>query len=132
MRALSVRQPWAWLILHGGKDIENRSWETMFRGQVLLHAGKTLTKAYHREVSHWAEGEFGIIVPELDDMPRGGVVGVVTIAGCVRESASRWFNRDCFGLVLRDAEPVPFYPCNGMLGFFDVPRTVQQLRGMTA
>lgn len=132
MRALSVRQPWAWLILHGGKDIENRTWETMFRGQVLLHAGKTLTKAYHREVSDWAEGEFGIIVPELDDMPRGGVVGVVTIAGCVRESTSRWFNPGGFGFVLRNAEPVPFYPCNGALGFFDVPRTVQQLRGGAA
>ena len=39
MPALSIRQPWAWAILHAGKDIENRSWRTAFRGEVLIHAG---------------------------------------------------------------------------------------------
>ena len=34
MKALSIRQPWSWLILHGGKDIENRSWRTNVRGPV--------------------------------------------------------------------------------------------------
>ena len=38
MKALSIRQPWAWLILHGGKDIENRTWATKLRGRVLIHA----------------------------------------------------------------------------------------------
>lgn len=35
MIALSIRQPWAWHILHSGKDIENRDWPTKFRGRVL-------------------------------------------------------------------------------------------------
>lgn len=34
MKALSIRQPWAWLILHAGKDIENRVWQTRFRGEL--------------------------------------------------------------------------------------------------
>lgn len=42
--ALSIRQPWAWLIIHGGKDIENRTWPTRFRGRVAVHAGKGMTR----------------------------------------------------------------------------------------
>ena len=44
MKALSIRQPWATLILHGQKDIENRSWATRQRGQVLIHASKGMTR----------------------------------------------------------------------------------------
>jgi hypothetical protein len=40
MKCLSIRQPWAWAILHGGKRIENRTWNTTYRGPILLHAGK--------------------------------------------------------------------------------------------
>jgi ASCH domain len=36
---LTVRQPWAWAIIHGGKDVENRSWRTKYRGPLLIHAG---------------------------------------------------------------------------------------------
>jgi hypothetical protein len=47
MKALSIRQPWAWLILHAGKDIENRDRKPRnpalhFRGSFLIHAGLTL------------------------------------------------------------------------------------------
>ena len=37
---LSIRQPWAWLIVNGYKDIENRTWSTRFRGKVLIHGMK--------------------------------------------------------------------------------------------
>src|SRR3972149_11819690 len=40
MKALSIIQPWAWLIVHGHKPVENRRWPTSFRGQFLIHAGK--------------------------------------------------------------------------------------------
>jgi hypothetical protein len=39
-KAISVRAPWWWFILHGGKTHENRDWYTSFRGSVLLHASK--------------------------------------------------------------------------------------------
>ena len=38
MKALSVRQPWAWAVARGHKDVENRSWTTAHRGPLLLHA----------------------------------------------------------------------------------------------
>ena len=40
-RALSVPQPWAFAILWGGKNIENRTWETQFRGRIWIHAPKS-------------------------------------------------------------------------------------------
>lgn len=45
MKALSIRQPWSWLIANDHKDIENRSWPTNFRGCFLIHAGKKIDKA---------------------------------------------------------------------------------------
>jgi len=42
MKAILIRQPWAWLIVHGYKDVENRTWSTKYRGPILIHAGKTL------------------------------------------------------------------------------------------
>ena len=49
MKALSIRQPWAWLILNAGKDIENRSWYTSVRGRVLIHASKGMTLAEYED-----------------------------------------------------------------------------------
>ena len=39
MKALSIQQPWAWMILYGTKRVENRTWATSFRGPFLIHAG---------------------------------------------------------------------------------------------
>jgi ASCH domain-containing protein len=38
--ALSLRQPWAWLVVNGYKDIENRSWRTNHHGPLVIHASK--------------------------------------------------------------------------------------------
>jgi hypothetical protein len=43
--ALSVRQPWAWAIVSGYKDVENRSWPTNYRGTLFIHAGQRLDRA---------------------------------------------------------------------------------------
>lgn len=119
MKALSVRQPWAWLIIHGGKDIENRTWRARFRGPVLIHASKKIDKqAYHQLV------EEGIGLPPLEDLKTGGIIGKTEITGCVEESASKWFSGP-YGLTLRNSKPLPFRPCRGRLFFFepDPPET---------
>jgi hypothetical protein len=128
MRALSIRQPWAWLIVNGFKDIENRDWETFYRGQVLVHAGLTMPLRYYDEVQQWVGEEFNIQLPDPAELQRGGIVGVMTITGCVRESASVWFQPGGFGFQLRDARPLPFHPCKGRLQFFDVPGGAGLLR----
>lgn len=44
MKALSIKQPWASLIAHGIKDIENITWKTQFRGRIFIHASGTPAK----------------------------------------------------------------------------------------
>lgn len=118
MKALSIQQPWAWLIVNGLKDIENRTWRSTFRGRVLVHAGKQIDAEAWEYFQHsWRFAD--ILLPQLDLIERGGIVGWVDIVDCVDESASRWFGGP-HGFVLANAKPLPFHPLSGKLGFFEV------------
>lgn len=124
--ALSIRQPWAWLILNAGKDIENRDWHTNFRGRVLIHASKSCTKAEYADAVDFLEvrklDHLGIAFPSIDQLQRGGIVGSVEIVDCVEASESPWYMGN-FGFVLRNPKPLPFIPWKGRLGFFNVPES---------
>lgn len=122
MKAISIRQPWAWLIIHAGKDIENRSWPTRFRGRVLVHAAQGMTRQEYFDVEHFIAGHHGgrIQLPPADDLARGGIIGSVEIVDCVSESNSPWFFGP-YGFILRNPEPLPFAPMRGRLGLFEVP-----------
>lgn len=128
--ALSVRQPWAALILSGRKTVEVRTWPTPRRGPVLLHAGK-LADA---RAEPWAlvDGRQLAASAAL----RGGVVGVVEIADCVEYATAEAFAADAerhrnpagwfrpprlFGFVLASARPVRLYNIPGNTAFFRVP-----------
>ena len=114
MKALSIQQPWAWAILHAGKDVENRMWKTGYRGTILIHTGKLYDKIGHSYI----EDVLGIQIP--DNLPVGGIYGKVDIIDCVTHSTSRWFN-GLYGFVLANPKPFPFTPYKGSLGLFDVP-----------
>ena len=111
--ALSIRQPWAALVVLGFKDIENRSWPSRFRGRVLIHAGKQVDRDFDWA---WLRTTTGIDTP-LNHNLTGGIVGEAEIVDCVMVSGSPWFFGE-YGFVLRNARPLPFAPCRGMLGFF--------------
>lgn len=119
MLALSIRQPWAWAILHAGKRIENRTWKTFHRGEILIHAGKGITNDEYRDFALWYRQTFrdAIEVPPLEQMERGGIVGKARIVGCVDRSADPWFFGP-YGFQLDGVEVLPFTPCKGALGFF--------------
>ena len=122
VKVISIRQPWAWLVASGLKDIENRDWPTRFRGPVAIHAGKRIP--YLEEV--WEiEDEFGIKLPT--DFDVGGIIGFATVKDCVSKHSSKWFFGS-FGFVLSDARLCRFFPCPGRLGFFDldVPHDLKQ------
>jgi hypothetical protein len=116
--ALSIRQPWAWLIIIGGKDIENRNWPTKYRGRFLIHAAKGCTPQEHQDAEAFAWCN-DVEVPALGTLDRGGIIGEAEIVDCVTESDSCWFVGK-YGFVLRNAKPLPFTPCKGALGFFKV------------
>lgn len=127
MKALSVRQPWAWLIVNGFKPIENRDWPTKVRGRVLVHASKGMTRSEYEYVAGFAHYH-GITLPAFEDLERGGIVGITTITDCVSSSESPWFFGR-FGFELADSRPLPFTPMKGRLGFFDVPGVDQCPQG---
>lgn len=116
MKALSIRQPWAWLIVNGFKDIENRNWRSFTRGLVLIHAGKAMSEEEYLEAFVLAQ-QNGVMLPPADDLERGGIVGEAEMVDCVTYSDSPWFFGD-YGFVMADAKPLPFRPCAGKLGFF--------------
>jgi hypothetical protein len=118
VKALSIRQPWAWLIVNGHKDIENRSWTTRFRGEILVHASKGMTQDEYLEADIIA-AENGVTIPPFKELERGGIVGKVTITDCVSKSDSPWYMGQ-YGFVLKGGEPLPFQPYKGALGFFEV------------
>lgn len=115
--ALTIKQPWAELIAHGFKDIENRSWPTKFRGWVLIHASKRDDQDEWDSARSLIQSRKILIGRSSEKFGRGGVVGVARIVDCVRESSSPWFVGE-FGFVLADASPLPFFACRGALGFW--------------
>ena len=120
MKTLSIRQPWAWAIMHGGKDIENRDWPTKIRGTVLIHTGKKKDYAEFLSVKCFVE-ETGLDIhlPNYHEMPYGCIIGSVEVVDCVTESDSPWFFGK-YGFVLKDPRPFPKpIPYPGRLGFFE-------------
>ena len=128
MPCISIRQPWAWAILHASKGIENRSWPTKHRGPILIHAGKWFRlDEVRKEFALFMarQGHFG--TPESDAKiftemraQTGGIVGIVSIVDCVKGPALPWAMPDHCHWVLADARPLPFWPCKGRLGIWRV------------
>jgi hypothetical protein len=129
MLALSIRQPWADLILRAGKDIENRSWSTRVRGRILIHAAQGMRLGDWREATAFAQravpGLPDSLIEEPQALARGGIIGSVEIVDCVAHSESPWYMGQ-IGFVLRDPRPLPFTPWKGRLGFFEVPEAALQ------
>lgn len=115
--ALSIRQPWAWAIVHAGKDIENRNWMHNFRGPVCIHASKSMTGMELDDAADFMRS-LDVEIPRGLELQRGGIIGTAEIVDCVDSSESPWFVGR-YGFVLRNARPVEFIPVKGLLGFFN-------------
>ncbi len=131
MKALSIKQPWAHLILGIAppinlsgftmpKDVENRTWDTKYRGDILVHAGKkfdqdALEYLYGEpppDAANWLRTNFTL----------GAVLGIVTLVDIVQNSESPWAQRNCYHWVLENPRPfTESFPYKGQLGLFNVP-----------
>jgi hypothetical protein len=123
MKALSIRQPWAELIVQGKKEIEIRSWNTKFRGYFLIHASgmadKNMIKAFE---------------PYDRPLDMGSIIGYANLSGVVAYRNSEEFLRDrsrhlsietkekypAYGFILEDVHKIDPIKYNGKLGFFEV------------
>lgn len=117
MKALSIRQPWAWAIIHAGKDIENRRWPTNYRGRFLVHAAKGMTYGEYEDAAEDILQIANVRPPGFDQLERGGIIGSVELIDCVTDASSLWFGGR-YGFILARPLPLPFRPLKGMLGFF--------------
>lgn len=104
MKTLSIKQPWASLIMCGVKRVENRTWSTPHRGPLLIHASG---KYDHAGVTFLEEK--GIAHLSADDAPRGAILGTVELVDVVdsRRQQSLFDNGDEHNL---DEDPLAFGP----------------------
>jgi hypothetical protein len=129
--ALSVKQPWATLLVHGLKTVEVRRWPTARRGRVLIHAARVPDE----RPEGWAR-----VPPEMEPLARqlGGIVGSAELADCVpyrsvdaflRErdkhlNEADWYSPPVlYGFHFRSPELIPFTAYSGWMRFFPVDWT---------
>jgi len=126
MKTLTVKQPCAYLICLGLKDIENRTWKTNFRGRVLIHAS---AKPDYDVINTDSEQIYEILSAEdlrfKDDIDAfcavSSIVGSVEIVDCVRDHPSIWAEKGIWNWVLKN--PIlfekPIENVKGKLGFWE-------------
>lgn len=124
--ALSVRQPWAWAIIHGGKTIENRSMGAIKSGhmdcrRICIHAAASMKRDEY-EWAVWRLDRHGVICPRPDDLVFGAIIGTVDVTDIITESTSEWFGGQA-GLVLKTPVAVSPIPAKGALGYFQWVRS---------
>jgi hypothetical protein len=133
MKALSIRQPWAWLIVNGYKTIENRETNLgNYFGPLLIHASKTMTNEDYAAcllylISHGHRRIAELLQDQHSELPRGGIVGAVEIVAKLtkvphdhlNQKIASWYTGDV-GYILETAKVPEFQSCKGRLGFFEV------------
>ena len=112
MKAISVKQPWAWLIIRGWKPIENRTWQTSYRGELYIHA----SKGFDLKGYKWIQETFPLIpLPKRKEFKRGGIIGQVRLADILNNAESPWADPGNLYWKLENPRDLPFVECNGTL-----------------
>ena len=144
MKALSIKQPWSWLICAGYKPIENRNWRIgrkyqhglyqsqsanfslSFPARIYVHAGRTLDNDCWEFLEGVAAQVGGDWWPKLcnpefvDSLPLGVIIGEVDIVAVLDSSPSPWFVGK-YGFLLKNPKLYDrAIPYMGQLGFFEV------------
>ena len=126
MKCLSVRQPWVDAIFRLGKNVENRSWRTNYRGPLLIHARKNLDCE--------ACSRFNSLAGRApsEEFVTGAIIGIVDLTDVMADSERKWADADSWNWLLANArllaKPIP---CAGKTGIFEVEiplRAVQEAR----
>ena len=81
MKALTIKEPWASLIINGYKEYEFRSWKTNYRGKILIHAGKSLEQENAKKFKAY-NLEYGC----------GEIIGEAELVDCIK--VTEQFNQE--------------------------------------
>jgi hypothetical protein len=116
MKVLTVRQPWASLIIAGRKDVESRTRYTYHRGRLAIHAGLQIDPEGVRAHPHLAR--------QLEvERWRGFILGTVTLVDCIDDSSSEWANPGAWHWLLSNPRPYARpVPAKGKLGLWNWQR----------
>jgi hypothetical protein len=124
MKALSVRQPWAGLIAGGFKTIETRTWQTHYRGELLICASQTRVK--NISLHHYRDPLCYAL---------GSTVCVVNLVDCVpmelkhEEAAMCRIYPGAWAWILEDVQKVKQIPVKGQLSIYELPHlAIENLR----
>lgn len=151
MKAITIKQPWASLIVEGVKDIENRTWQTKYRGRVLVHAAKTEHKEWFKTHEHLETNIRNGIQNNLTDIQYnatfGCIIGSVDIIDCGINNISIWAEKSYRAVNFNSlpfheedekdsiiynwilANPIKFHepiPVKGKLSFWDYPNILAE------
>ncbi len=135
MKALSLTQPWAQLVVMGEKHVETRSWNTKLRGRIAIHATKTFPRWARDLITSPPHYLSALQLYAVEPMPLGSIIGTVEIVDSCRtddiqgisekEAAFGDYGHGRWAWSLKDAvnfsEPMP---CRGALGLWEVPDNV--------
>lgn len=134
IKALSFKQPFAWLIANGYLLVDDRSWGTQYRGPMLIHASKGLYKEYYEYIKSHTD----VPIPDKDQLEYGGVVGIARLVLCSKPGALpagispeqrahfAGVHPSSYGFLFAQATPLPYMLCPGKLGIFEMD--MDQLR----
>lgn len=125
-KVLTVRQPYASLLVGGVKDVENRSRRISYRGTVLIHAGARMhdVVSFLRKRHEFTVEEI-VVMTQVNEVEErdlfGCIVGSVEIVDCVQDSTSPWAERGQWHWVCRNAKVFdhPVRDVKGRLGLWD-------------
>ncbi len=115
VKVINIRQPWAWLVVQGYKDVENRRQNTNYRGEVFVLATKTVYQDEIDRLRAVARQE-NIKPPTDEELKRGGIVGrfyLTDVISSPRFEDDFWFTGP-LGYVVTNPEPLAFLPLKGL------------------
>ena len=120
---LSIRQPWAWAILNAGKNVENRTWRTSYRGELFIHASKARPRRDSLDELRGILERIGRPFPQPEDFQFGALVGKCNLFDCVPSEKvdSPWRDESGYCLMLSEIQLIKPVPVRGALGIFLLP-----------
>lgn len=128
IKALSLKQPYAWMIANGHLLVDDRRWGTGYRGPLLIHA----SNGFYPEYYHFISTRTDIPIPPREQLEHGGIVGIANLVACckpgdvpanvspIQRAHFGGVHQDCYGFLMGNARPLPFIPCSGKLGIFEI------------
>lgn len=125
MKVITIKQPFATLIAEGLKEYEFRTWKTKYRGDILIHAGKSIDKKAMKRYEHLNL-----------EYPIGCIIAKATITDCINvdEDTRKMLNEKNslvysgiikdnewvgYGFKLEKVEKIDQIPINGKLSLWD-------------